>query len=381
MFKFLFCLITIVFASLIFSNKVNAVFDPLEKANNFFGIHILFPSELDQASSLVNSTDGAWGYVTIPIQSSDKDLVKWQSFMNEAREKKLIPIVRLATEPLYSNTSVWRKPEKSDIIDFANFLNSLDWPVENRYVVIYNEVNRFDEWGGEAPNPQRYGELLSFSYDVFKRRSEDFYIIMAGLDNASPNDRVLYMDNLAYIKEMIDSNPDIVNKMDGFSSHSYPNPAFSQPPSATKIVGTATYKYEYELINENSDKKIPVFITETGWISDNLSEDLVASYYKTAYEQIWGQDKDKIVAITPFLLNSTGGQFENFSFIINGEKSKHYESTKNIGKTTGTPLLSEVKGVEIKPIVAKVERFFTKTTIDTSKYAQNLVTEYIKIFF
>ncbi len=90
------------------------------------------------------------------------------------------------------------------------------------------------------------------------------------------------MDNLVYIKEMIDSNPDIVNKIDGFSSHSYPNPAFSQPPSATKSVGTATYKYEYDLLNQNSDKKIPAFITETGWISDNLNEDLVASYYKIA---------------------------------------------------------------------------------------------------
>src|SRR3990167_3324070 len=378
MFKFLFCLITIVFASLIFSNKVNAVYDPLERDNNFFGIHILFPSELNEASNLVNSTDGQWGYVTIPIQATDKDLKKWQIFMDEAREKKLIPIVRLATEPLYSNTSVWRKPDESDIIDFANFLNSLDWPIENRYVIIYNEVNRFDEWGGEAPSPQRYGELLSFAYDTFKRRSEDFYIIMGGLDDASPNDRVKYMNNLVFIREMLVSNPGVVSKMDGFSSHSYPNPAFSQPPSATKLVGTATYKYEYDLLNKNSDKKIPAFITETGWISDNLSDERVSNYYNTAYKDVWGQDKDKIVAITPFLLNSTGGQFENFSFIINGEKSKHYESTKKIGKTSGAPLLAEVKGIEIKPVVEKVERFFSKTPIDTSKYAQNLVTEYIK---
>lgn len=381
MLNFLFFSAAMVCASLIFSAKASAVYDPLEKPNNFFGIHILFPSELNEASNLVNSTDGQWGYVTIPIQTTDKDLKKWQIFMDEAREKKLIPIVRLATEPLYSNTSVWRKPDEADIIDFANFLNSLEWPVENRYVIIYNEVNRFDEWGGEAPNPQRYGELLSFAYDTFKRRSGDFYIIMGGLDNASPNDRVKYMDNLVFIREMLASNPDLVSKMDGFSSHSYPNPAFSQPPSSTKQVGTATYKYEYDLLNQNTDRKIPAFITETGWISDNLSDERVSSYYNTAYKDVWGQDKDKIVAITPFLLNSTGGQFENFSFIVNGEKSMHYESTKNIGKTSGAPLLAEVKGIEIKPVVEKVERFFSKTPINTSKYAQNLVTEYIKIFF
>ncbi len=180
---------------------------------------------------------------------------------------------------------------------------------------------------------------------------------------------------------MISAKPEIVNKIDGFSSHSYPNPGFSQPPNATKEEGTATYKFEYDLLNENSSKKIPAFITETGWISDTLSEELVASYYKTAYEQIWGADKGKIVAITPFLLNSTGGQFENFSFIINGQKTQHYESTKNIEKASGEPLISEVKGEKAEAEIKKVEKFFSKSPIDTSKIAQDLVTEYIKIFF
>lgn len=358
-----------------------AIYDPLERPNNFFGIHILFPTELDEASTLVNSTDGAWGYVTIPIQVTDMDVDKWQSFMDKARERKLIPIVRLATEPLFSDTSVWRIPTEADIIDFANFLNSLDWPVENRYIIVFNEVNRFDEWGGRPPDPTRYAEILSFTSEVFKRRNENFYIIMAGLDNASPNDRVKYMDNLVFIREMISAEPEIVNKIDGFSSHSYPNPGFSQPPNSTQEEGTATYKFEYEILNENSSKKIPAFITETGWISDTLSEELVASYYKTAYEQVWGADQDKIVAITPFLLNSTGGQFENFSFIINGQKTQHYESTKNIVKASGAPLISEVKGEKVKAEIEKVEKFFSKSPIDTSKFAQSLVTEYIKIFF
>ena len=67
--------------------------------------------------------------------------------------------------------------------------------------------------------------------------------------------------------------------------------------------------------------------------------------------------------------------------MINGEKTKHYESTKNIAKTTGEPLMSEVKGVEIKPTVERLEKFFVKRTIDTSNFAQTLVTEYVKFFF
>lgn len=365
----------------LFAKSTYAIYDPLDRENNFFGIHILFPSELDEASRLVNSTDGAWGYVTIPIQINDLDIKKWQSFMDEAREKELIPIVRLATEPLYSNTSVWRIPTKSDVIDFANFLNSLNWPIENRYVIIFNETNRFDEWGGSSPDPQAYADLVGFSYDTFKRRNENFYIIMGGMDNASPNDRVKYMDNLVYIQEMLEHNPNLVNKIDGFSSHSYPNPGFSQPPSATKVEGIATYKYEYEILNENSSKKIPAFITETGWVTDSLSDETIAEYYKTSYETVWGQDQDKIVAITPFLLNSTGGQFENFSFIINGEKTKAYESTLGIKKAEGLPIFEELEIEEVKKELERIEKFFHRTPVDTSKFAQNFVTEYIKIFF
>lgn len=380
MYRLFFLLFTLVFF-LTKAQIVDAIYDPIERTNNFFGIHILFPSELGEASNLVNSQNGQWGYVTIPIQSTDRDLVKWQSFMDEAREKKLIPIIRLATEPFYKDTSVWRVPNETDIIDFANFLNSLNWPIENRYVIIFNEVNRFDEWGGAPPNPQRYSQLLSFASDVFKRRNEGFYIIMAGLDNASPNDRIKYMDNLVFIKEMIDADPNIINKIDGFASHSYPNPGFSQPPNSFGQVSTATYKHEYELINNVSEKRIPAFITETGWVSDNLSEELVANYYKTAYQNIWSEDSDKIVAITPFLLNSSGGQFDNFSFIINGEKTRVYESTKNLEKKQGIPIVLAKKGEEIKKIVYRVEKFFVKKTTDTSKFALDFITEYIKIFF
>ncbi|MFI5265547.1 MAG: hypothetical protein ACHQT7_02265, partial [Candidatus Levyibacteriota bacterium] len=37
-----------------------AVSDPLSRPNNFVGIHILFPQELEQAKNLVNSSGGQW---------------------------------------------------------------------------------------------------------------------------------------------------------------------------------------------------------------------------------------------------------------------------------------------------------------------------------
>lgn len=328
---------------LLFSASVQssfALFDPLSKPNNFYGMHVLFHSELGETAQMVNSSGGEWGYITIPIQMGDYDLVKWQGFMDEAKEKKVIPIVRLMTDPYWANTHVWRKPNTADIIDMANFLNSLQWPIENRYIVIFNETNRYDEWGGETPNPEEFADIVSTTVDIFKQRNNDFYMIMGGLDNAAPDDGVQHMSVFTYLQRMAAHNPDAFKKIDGFSSHSYPNPGFEQPPSSTARMGTATYKYEYEFIAEVAGSKKPVFITETGWDSRKVSEQTIAEYYKETFENIWGKDRDKIVAITPFLLRSHGG-FDQFSFIKNDQKTPYFSTFAALPKVKGEPVLNK----------------------------------------
>ena len=170
-----------------------AIEDPLSIPNNKFGVHILFTTELSDASRLFNSNGGDWGYVTIPIQAGDRDLEKWQRFMDDARELHVIPIIRLASENYYFDTKVWRKSHYDDILDFANFLNSLEWPVKNRYIVVFNEVNRSDEWEGNL-NPAEYANILGYAVSAFKSLNDDFFIISAGLDNAAPNINGKYMN-------------------------------------------------------------------------------------------------------------------------------------------------------------------------------------------
>lgn len=375
----LFAWIFFLFLFLFYPKNIHSFFDPLARPNNFHGIHILFPTELSEASSLVNSKTGEWGYVTIPIQAGDKDLLKWQKFMDDCKAYKLIPIIRLATQADYQNTAIWSKPTTLDVLDFANFLNSLSWPVENRYVILFNEVNRFDEWSGEAPNPKEYADILSYATEVFKDRSTNFYIIMAGLDNAAPNDRVKYMDNMVFLREMVEYNPEIFNKIDGFASHSYPNPGFVAPPLKNKLVGITTYQFEYNFINSHTNGKKPVFITETGWDSTKLPESLIADYYKIAYENFWNNDSDKIVAITPFLLMSQGGVFDTFSFVKDGRQTKYYEESQKMEKKKGQPLLEAVKGVAVK----KISEFkkLLKNDKNNSDISKVVVVEFVKLFF
>lgn len=362
---------------LAFTKISYAVYDPASRPNNKFGIHILFPIELERAKKLVNSSGGDWGYVTIPIQAGDRDIEKWQNFMNTAAEMHLTPIIRIATEAYWANTAVWRKPTDFDIVDFANFLNSLVWPTKNRYVLLFNEVNRFDEWGGEPPSPEKYADFVELASDVFKARSNEFFIIAGGLDNASPNDQIKYFDNLYFLRKMGQHNPNVFNKIDGFSSHSYPNPNFAQAPSKTAIESTSTYIHEIAVIESFTKKKIPVFITETGWNAEILNSNTVASYLKTAMNDIWEHD-NRVIAITPFILESNGGPFDKFTFYRGNTLTLYGKAYQDLKKTKGVPLLSSLPSdVNENKNKEKIVTFNSKALAQT-KLSSSILKFYIR---
>lgn len=342
--------------------RVDAIESPLAIPNNKVGIHILFDSELSEAATLVNSSGGDWGYVTIPIQSGDKNLKKWQDFMDNAKKAHLIPIVRLATEGDYFNTKVWRSPDYPDVLDFANFLDSLVWPTRNRYVVLFNEVNRGDEWGG-TPDPAHYASIVNYAVTTFKSKSQDFFLISAGLDNAAANTSIA-MNEYTFMREMNKAIPGIFNQLDGLSSHSYPNPAFSQPPWDTGEMSIASFQHERALAEELSSKTFPIFITETGWSATAVPENTIASYFTVAFTSAW---KDPgVIAVTPFILHAGSGPFQQFSlFSSGGSPNAIYHAIQTLPKTKGTPTLTkDILGAETKksgPLPTEQFSTLTKT--------------------
>lgn len=355
----------------LFKEATYAIVDPLLVPNNKFGVHILFPSELDEARSLVNSSGGDWGYVTIPIQAIDKNLEKWQKFMNDAKRLHIIPIIRIATENYYFNTTTWRKPEETDILDFANFLDSLDWPIKNRYVIIFNEVNRADEWGGDV-NPREYGEILQYALNVFKSKNQDFFIISAGLDNAASNVAKQSMDEYKFMVQTNSAVPGVFSQIDALGSHSYPNPGFSQPPWVLGPKSINSFKYEKDLAEELSGKNLPIFITETGWSLNMVSESGMAAYYEEAFDSVW-TDKN-IIAITPFLLRAGGSPFAQFSLINGlGSPSLGYKAIDKIQKIKGNPILNNT---QIKIEIENSQKNLIPTKIfldDLSSKNNNLI--------
>jgi len=332
----------VVFLSFIF---VLVVISPvLAVPNNKFGIHITFGNDLDLAAWLVNSNGGDWGYVTVVIPENQKDQTAWQDFFDRCREKHLIPIVRLAT---HLEGSIWAKPSLDSLPSWTDFLDSLNWPVKDRWIVVFNEPNHAKEWGGQV-NPGEYAQVLNQAINVFKLKNPDFLLVNAGLDQAAP-DSSETMDELDFLKKMNAVVPGIFSRLDGWASHAYPNHGFIGRPWET---GRATIKgYEWELgILENHfgvSQDLPVLITETGWPVKNqkpkiknqkfYDEERVAEYTKQAFENIWLKDK-KVMAVTPFLLHYLGEPFENFSWLDeNNQPLLQYEKVKGLLKVKGEP--------------------------------------------
>ncbi|PIY72418.1 hypothetical protein COY87_01075 [Candidatus Roizmanbacteria bacterium CG_4_10_14_0_8_um_filter_33_9] len=327
----------------------------LDRPNNKFGISLLQPSDDDikKTAELVNSNGGDYGYVTLVIQENDRDRRKWQDLFEKLRENNLIPIIRLATQLEGEN---WRKPEEKDAEEWVNFLDSLNWIIKDRYVVLFNEVNHGQEWGGET-NPDEYAKVADIFAKKLKEKNKDFFVMLAGLDLSAPSSYPNYESADSFYRSIIDIQISIFNNLDGLVSHSYPNPGFAGSPWDTGRRSIRGYEWELELLKENGiEKELPVFITETGWENkcqmsnvkcQNGEEERIASNYKVAYEKIWGMD-ERVVAVTPFVFSYQSPPFLGFSWKVPGDGFySQYNTVKELSKQNGDPEITENGLLEI----------------------------------
>lgn len=314
--------------------QAKAVVDPLGSPNNIFGIHISNESDLELAAQLVNSTGGEWGYVTMVIREDERNLERFQEKFNQLRKHKLIPIVRIATTIEGDN---WKTPEFDQINQWVDFLDSLNWVTKNRYIVLFNEPNHAKEWGGTI-DPQGYAKLVTDFQYALKQKNEDFYVMAAALDLAAENTNST-MHPADFWQGMYDQNQHIFELFDGWNSHSYPNPGFVGSAYQTGRMSIQGYKYELDQVSKlGFDKNKPVFITETGWLT-NYNSRLLPLYYQYAFEKVWSDPQ--IVAVTPFIIDYRFKPFENFSWVSpqTNLPLPHFQTVQKLAKIKGEPVI------------------------------------------
>lgn len=326
-------ILTLIVFLILFFNAGNIyAYNPQDVQNNIFGIGIINHSDLDDASKLVNN-NGDWGYVTVVITENQMDRSIWQEFFNQCRKKHLIPIIRVATT--YDNN--WQIPDIEKIDSWVNFFNSLNWVIENKYIIIGNEPNHAKEWGGKI-EPEAYALYLKTFATRLKNANNGYFVLNAGFDQAAGNTKVT-MDQKKYMDRMVKEIPDVFNFIDGFASHSYPNPAFSGSEKGNGRKSIKGYEWELNLLKSYGvTKDLPVFITETGWIRNNKNSEKISQKMKYAFENVWGKDK-RIVAVTPFILNYENPPFYEFSWKKSStEFFPIYNTIQNMQKVEGKPV-------------------------------------------
>lgn len=321
------------------------------KVNNKFGLYIYSESKdfFDLAAKLVNSNNGEWGYVLIPFNVRDRDYDKWRTVFARLYEKKLIPIIQLH--------DVDRSDYKKETKEAAEFLNSFVWPIKDRYISVYNEPNDAKFWYGII-DPDEYARILDYTIDAFKSQNDSFFMLNGALNISAPNTGITscgdlsatncaaYMDAFTYMSRMDSAVPGIFDKLDGWASHSYPQPNFSGNPHNTGRWSIKAYENELEYLKQDLGvkKELPVFITETGWAhaegenynSSYYDVDTISDFFKEAYEDVWLPD-DRVVAVTPFTIRFEP-PFDHFSWVNKDNVPyKHYEVVKNMKKVKGEP--------------------------------------------
>lgn len=293
---------TFVFACLIFFSPGEAI------ARDFgLGVHLLSPDELHFVIPYRGDADKF--YITVPYHLSDRRRVNWEDFFAKSQENSITPILRLSTD-FHVDKGVWKIPSKREIIDAVDFLSSLHWP-GNRIVVLFNEPNHAKEWGGRV-DPEEYADLAMFAASWLHTESVPYLVLPAGLDAAAPNSDVT-MDSFTFWERVFNRQPNLVNWINGWASHSYPNPGFESPPYALGKNSLRGFEHELEFLRKFSKQDLPVYITETGWRQTRGVLPYLTPYYKYAFQHIWSHPQVK--AVTVFLFQGFPGPFAEFSLL------------------------------------------------------------------
>jgi hypothetical protein len=333
-------ILTLVFL-LVLPQRARASYDPRLVANNQFGIHVADPNNIAQTATLLNSNGGDWGYVTLVIPETDRNSDKWQMVFDQMRRLHLIPIVRLATKV---EKAAWSVPTQESLSDWTSFLTSLNWPVENRYVVVFNEPNHAKEWG-DTIDPAGYARVLTAFAKALHEANEDFFVLPAGMDTSARSDAAS-LDALAFWRGMYEAEPEVFSLIDGWTSHAYPNPGFSGSPYATGRGTIWGFSWELSVLSGmGANPQLPVFITETGWVHELgklpnpslLSPAQIGTNLTIAAQTAWRDPR--VVAVTPFVFSYQDIPFDHFSWKRLGGDGfyEHYSSYQQIPKPKGTP--------------------------------------------
>ena len=336
---------------------------------NGFGIGLVgpgSPAQWDLAKELAG--DGGHLLIILPgVQKwTNAPSADWIAAVQGAYDRNLVPVVRIGPpwgQLLIRNDSddPAHKNYKSLAQAYKSVVSGLPlrpgWPL---YVQVHNEPNLCNEWacdgGGSLDGATRAAEYAAFFRDVADAlHAIGDPRIKVSLGALAPGG-VTSCDccgngqcgfspgatGLDYLNQMQAAVPDIFDRLDWLASHSYPAKGTGWGffvPYGEAQTGLKYYTQELATIGKPG---LPVILTETGWRTKGpdggpaLSDQDVASYTKSAFQDVWLPDSS-VIGVTPFVLQDAfWGDQEGFGWVsTSGSKKPVFDTIKAYRCTLG----------------------------------------------
>lgn len=278
-----------------------------------YGVHALHPDEIKQISQEFaehRSADDTL-YVTLPFTLEDIGrLAQWQEAFELAEQQRIIPLVRITSE-FDHEKNAWKVPDRRQMIGLVKALSALEWPQDQRHVILFNEPNHAAEWGGQV-NPAEFAKTTGFLADWFHTEQKNYVVLPAAADLAAANTDKTW-EAFRFWRGVAEADPTYFDRFDAWNSHSYPNPGFIGSPTAKGQNSLRGFEHELEFLKKYTGKQWQVYITETGWRETPQNRRQLTSYYQVASKTVWSHPQ--VVAVTPFVWRGAPGPFAEFSFL------------------------------------------------------------------
>ncbi|MCL7451563.1 MAG: cellulase family glycosylhydrolase [Anaerolineae bacterium] len=256
------------------------------------------------------------------IEGTGKGQYDWSvsdRIVEQAESVGLHVIARLDSDPTwasgqaYPNTDNIIMTPPEDYQDFADFCYALASRYKGRIAAyqLWNEPNLSREWGGMAPDPEGYVDLLKEGYEAIKRADPNAIVISAGLAPTTRWDHVA-MPDTEYLQRMYAAGaapyfdalgahgagyraPPELDPGEAANDPSYYNNGDSNCPGPLCRIYCFRHVEDLrEIMVNHGDTDKQVVVLEFGWTIDSrpdspygwhaVSEEQQADYFVRAYQ-------------------------------------------------------------------------------------------------
>lgn len=289
---------------------------------------------------LTSSLVGPGGHVLVIFADVRPDRhhaePSWKASIADAYARDLVPIIRMA--PPWGDRRVRNQGESPTSYlglgqAYKDILADLPlrdgWPL---YVAVHNEPNLCYEWACDQGVGWLYEDQLAGEYAAMLRDVADavhalgdprIKVTNGALAPGGVTGCECGTDNwqggttaLTYLQKMKNAVPDVFDRIDVFSSHSYPAQGEGWGffcAYADAMPGLKFFEKELQVIGKPG---MGVLVTETGWTieheGNHWTREQVAEFTVQAYQNVW-ETHPSILAVTPFILRDAA--WDKFAWV------------------------------------------------------------------